>query len=190
MAPNPRRAAPQAGFTLVEALVAVALLAFVMLGTMPIFIRSISDVARNRTLMHINGGTQSLIDELTVRYGIDSADPLVARTGVSPNGVWQVYNTQGKPPAAGDPIAVTQLFTGAGAAGAADRTMQNVLVGQMQYKVETEAGTGRQLVTVELYYFPRSQSVRPVTGTAALTPATAKALKMTANRHISYLDQP
>ncbi len=182
-----RLPSPQAGFTLLEVLIAVALFALMMVGTLPLFVRSISDIARNRNLMHMNGGVQSLIDELTVRYGINTGDPLVASMAAN---TWKVYNTQGKPPTAGDPQAVRLLFTGAGAAGMADRTMQNVLVGQLQYRVETQAGTGRMLATVEIYFFPRSEVVRPVTGIVGLTPAAGKALRMTAIRQQSYIDQP
>src|SRR5207245_3565571 len=65
------------GFSLIEALVAIVIFALMMMGTIPLFVKSTADVARNRNILHYNNGMQALMDELTTRNSINSTDTLV-----------------------------------------------------------------------------------------------------------------
>ena len=51
--PNETRSG--AGFSLVEALVATAIFALIMIGTLPMFFKSMGDTVRNRNRFHFNG---------------------------------------------------------------------------------------------------------------------------------------
>lgn len=176
-------ARPAAGFTLVEALVATALFSLVMLGTIPMFVRSISGVARNRNLMSINGGTQALIDELTVRYGINKTDPHITM----PVGTWKVFNNNPayRPTGSNSPFALQQLFLDP--TGAALST-QTRMVGQLQYTVAT-LGTARVEATVELFYFKAPMWNTTMAGNARILDTNIP-VHMAMIRQVSYIDQP
>lgn len=166
---------PQRGFSLIEALVAAALFAFILLGTVPLFIRSLQDTARNRNQLHFNNGAQAVMDELTARLWVDpgwaagNAEPgdqtVVSGWHVYANAVAQTLN-------ANTPASVTELLRGAGAANTAATTqsVQNNLLAQVQYSISTEFG--RRRVDVQVLYFNSSNYAVSIGALCATGPAS------------------
>ena len=158
------------GFSLIEALVAAAHFAIITLGIMPVFIRSTQDTARNRNYLHFNGGLQAIMDELTVKaLGTSTGTTGCNAAGPMLNAGWHVYSntydwTLPANCAANDPTvpkAVVDLFRGTGATVTTDKTMQNKLLGQVQYRIGTEYGRTR--ADIRIHYFKSANFVVPMT---------------------------
>ena len=155
----------QRGFSLVEALIAAALFAMITLGIMPVFIKSSQDTARNRNYLHFNGGLQAIMDELIVKK-LGGGTPPMLTAG------WHVFSntTDWTGTAATDPNvpkAVVDLFRGSSitVANTADKTMQNGLLGQVQYRIASEYSRTR--VDIRIYYFHSPRFVLPMTCSGA-----------------------
>lgn len=159
MHPAPARATEN-GFSLVEALIAAALFAFMLLGTLPLFLQSTQATARNRNQIHFNNIVQALSEELVVRRGINGAvDPLVTGTHVYPN--TSNYYDSGGNPIPGVPRSVADAFRGTANSQSGDKGVQNNLLAQIQYQVTTEFSRTR--LDIQLYYFKSSKAVKPIT---------------------------
>jgi prepilin-type N-terminal cleavage/methylation domain-containing protein len=164
------------GFSLIETLVAIVIFALMMMGTIPLFVRSTADVARNRNLLHYNNGMQALMDELTTRNAISSTDAMVT-TGN------HIYNSAIQ--TAPVPSAVAQLFSGN---ATSDRVLQNNLLAQVQYVISVDGV--RKRADVVVYYYTSNRYVSPYTGTGTLTYSAARVLHMSSVAASGYIDTP
>lgn len=146
------------GFSLIEALIAAALLALMVAGIVPLFVKSLTDTARNRNQFHFNGATQAVMDELSVRSAMTvppAIDPMLTA------GLHVFSNANIYTASASTPNTVVDLFLGS-KLSFTDKTAQNNLVGQIQYTVAAEFGRTR--VDLQLFYFKRPELTRTMTG--------------------------
>jgi prepilin-type N-terminal cleavage/methylation domain-containing protein len=182
-----RSIAASTGFSLIETLVAILIFALMMMGTIPLFVRSTSDVARNRNMMHYNNGMQALMDELTTRNSISATDALVT-TGTRVYTNATCTGSAPSPCGASEPAAVNQLFSGLAAIEGTSRTLQNNLLAQVQYEVVVEGA--RKRVNMVVFYYTSSRFVSPVASTTPLTVAGGRALHMSSVSASGYIDTP
>lgn len=191
---SPRMRSSSSGFSLIEALIAMAIFAFMMMGTMPLFIKSITDTSRNRNQFHFNGDAQAIMDELTARK---TMSPVVADVMLAA-GAHAFSNAATYVPNTNTPNTVVNMFLGS-LSNPNDRIIQNTHLGQVQYQVTVESSRTR--VDLQIFYFIRTQFSRTMAGLcagaasvntpiiASCDPAAPPA-RMAVMRMTSYIDSP